>query len=96
MSDLCGEIEKFGKAMGNASRYRIVEALFRGPKTVTELVQITKFSQPLVSQHLKVLKACELVSDQRQGQEVLYTVNSEHTIRLLQRLTGEMQKSKKK
>lgn len=33
MSDLCSEIEKFGKGIGNTSRYRIVEALFAGPKT---------------------------------------------------------------
>lgn len=93
MSDLCNEIEKFGKAVGNASRYRLVEALFRGPKTVSELVKLTKLSQPLVSQHLKVLKASGLVSDERHGQEVVYTVDAAYTIKLLQRLTSEIKKT---
>lgn len=96
MSDLCGEIEKFGKGIGNASRYRIVEALLKGRKTVGELVKIIKLSQPAVSQHLKTLKACDLVIDERRGQEVFYTVNTEHTLKLLKNLIGEVQKQKRK
>ena len=96
MGDLCHEIGKFGKGIGNASRYRIVEALFRGPKTVGELVKITKLSQPAVSQHLKTLKSCSLVEDERRGQEVLYTLDAAHTVRLLKSLTDEVQKYKRK
>ena len=40
MTDMCTKINEFGRAMGNASRYRIVEALLRGGKTVGELVKI--------------------------------------------------------
>lgn len=96
MSDLCDEIEKFGKGIGNASRYRIVEALLKGRKTVGELVKIIKLSQPAVSQHLKTLKAYNLVVDERRGQEVFYTVNTEHTLKLLKNLVGEIQKQKRK
>jgi len=96
MPDLCGEMEKFGKGIGSVPRYRIVEALFTGPKTVSELARKTKLSQPLVSQHLRVLKEAGLVQDERQGQEVLYTLNAEHTIRLLKRLAEELKPKKKK
>jgi DNA-binding transcriptional ArsR family regulator len=57
----CAEMEKFGKGIGNVNRYRIVEALLNGRKTVGELVKIVKLSQPAVSQHLKTLKSCNLV-----------------------------------
>ncbi len=87
MADLCKEIEKFGKGIGSASRYAIVEALFCGPKTVSELVKKTKLSQPLVSQHLRVLKETQLVSDRREGKEIYYAFNAEHTIRLLKELS---------
>ena len=90
MSDLCDEINRFGKAVGNASRYRIVEALLKGRKTVGELVRIVKLSQPAVSQHLKVLKSSRVVTDERRGQEVFYTVDTEHTLALLKRLVHEM------
>lgn len=83
MSDVCGEINKFGKGVGNAARYRILEALLKGEKTVSQLVRLIKLTQPAVSQHLKTLKSCDLVSDERRGQEVFYAVNSKHTARLL-------------
>ena len=96
MTDLCEAMNKLGRGIGNASRYRIVEALFLGPKTVGELTEKTKQSQPLVSQHLRVLKEVGLVRDERQGQEVLYTLNAEHTIRLLKRLSEELQPKKER
>src|SRR3954466_6735810 len=95
MSPLCDKIEKFGKGIGNSSRYRIVEALFTGPKTVTQLVSAAKLSQPAVSQHLKTLKLCDMVSDERQGQEVLYSLNTKHVLTLLASLVGEVTKKDK-
>ena len=96
MTDLCEAMNKFGKGIGSTPRYRIVEVLFSGPKTVGELADKTKQSQPLVSQHLRVLKETGLVQDERQGQEVLYTLNVEHTIRLLKRLSEELKPKKKR
>jgi len=96
MSDLCEAMNKFGKGIGNAPRYRIVEALFAGPKTVGELVEKTKQSQPLVSQHLKVLKESNLVQDERRGQEVFYTLNAEYMIKLLKKLSEELKPKKTK
>lgn len=95
MTDLCEAMKRFGKGIGSVSRYRIVEALFSGPKTVGELAKRTKLSQPLVSQHLRILKETGLVRDGRQGQEVLYSLNAEHTIRLLKRLSEELKPKKK-
>jgi|GEM_PF-357233 ArsR family transcriptional regulator len=96
MSDLCKEINKFGKGVGNAARYRIIEALIKGRKTVNELTRIVKLSQPAVSQHLKTLKACDLVIDERRGKEVFYAVNTEYTLKLLTSLVNDMSKQKKK
>lgn len=94
MSDLCKEINKFGKGVGNAARYRIIEALLKGRKTVNELTDIVKLSQPAVSQHLKTLKACDLVIDERRGKEVFYVVNTEYTLKLLHNLVKDMNKQK--
>jgi DNA-binding transcriptional ArsR family regulator len=94
MTPLCDEIEKFGKGIGNATRYTIIEALLKGERTVSELVAITQLSQPLVSQHLKTLKGSDLVSSVRRGQEVFYTVNNAHILQLLKDLTQEMQQQR--
>ncbi len=95
MSDLCSEINNFGKAVGNKTRYRIIEALLKGRKTVNELVKIVKLSQPAVSQHLKMLKACKIVIDERRGQEVFYAVNTEYALSLLKSMVKDMNKSRK-
>jgi ArsR family transcriptional regulator len=94
MTDLCKEINKFGKGIGNETRYRIVQALLKGRKTVGELTAIVKLTQPAVSQHLKTLRECGIVTDERRGQEVFYTVNTEHTLHLLKSLLSDMQKPK--
>lgn len=93
MSKLCDEIEQFGKGIGNATRYTIIEALLKGERSVSELVLLTQLSQPLVSQHLKTLKSTNLVSSVRRGQEVFYTVNNSHILELLKKLTTEVKES---
>jgi DNA-binding transcriptional ArsR family regulator len=88
MSDLCDKVEKFGKGIGSVPRYHIIEALFDGSKTVGALTKKTKLSQSLVSQHLRTLKESGIVVDERQGQEVFYTLNAQHMIELLKQLTS--------
>ena len=92
---VCEEIERFGKGIGNASRYAIVEVLLGGPKTVDELVAAVRQTQPAVSQHLKVLKVTSLVSDKRQGQHILYSLNTSHMLKLLAALSKDVEHCKK-
>ena len=93
MTPLCDEIERFGKGIGNATRYTIIEVLLKVERTVNELVAITKLSQPLVSQHLKTLKNSNLVASIRRGQEVFYTVNNAYILDLLKKLTVDIKES---
>jgi DNA-binding transcriptional ArsR family regulator len=79
----CDEIQKLGKGIGTASRYQILESLLGGSLTVGEIVRKVKISQPAVSQHLKTLKACNLVLDEKRGKEVFYSVNVLHMAELL-------------
>ena len=96
MTDLCGEMERFGKGIGNTSRYRLVEALLKGPKTVNELVHAVRQNQPAVSQHLKTLKENGLVTHARRGQKVVYSLNTEHMLKLLAALSKDVERCKKK
>lgn len=89
-------MEKFGKGIGNATRYKIVEALFKEPKTVSELIKIVKLSQSSVSQHLKTLRLSNIVIDERKGQEVYYRLNVEYTMRLLRELSDGLKNIKSK
>ncbi len=96
MTDLCKEINSFGKGIGNEARYRIIQSLSKGPKTVTELVKAVKMSQPAISQHLKTLKSYSIVESKRDGKEIYYQINSEYTLKLLASLVNDIKKTKGK
>ena len=90
------EIKKLGRGIGSNARYRILESLLKGPLAVGEIVKAVKLSQPAVSQHLKTLKICQLVSDQKRGKEVFYSVNIEHMAELLRHFVISINKCPKK
>jgi len=94
MSALCDEIEKMGKGIGNANRFRVLETLMQGPRTVGEIVATVKLPQPAVSQHLKVLKSADLVQAERQGKEVYYAIHVAYMVKLLQKLTMGLKRPK--
>lgn len=75
--DLDGAAELL-RALANPHRVGIVLELGTGPRCVHELVDVLGISQPLASQHLKVLRAAGLVRTQRRGREVAYSLGDEH------------------
>lgn len=95
MGDSCDKIQQLGKGIGSPSRYRILELLMTGPKTVGELVPRIRLTQPAVSQHLATLKACGLVESAKHGQEVFYSINAHYMIGVLKTLMLGVEKCKK-
>ena len=90
MSSLCKEMAKMGRGISNENRFRILEAIMKGPKTVGQIAKKVDLPQPAVSQHLKVLKSSNLVNDERNGQEVLYTINILYMASLLKKLATNL------
>ena len=66
------------RALANPHRLAIVLELGGGPRCVHELVESLGISQPLASQHLRVLKTVHLVTSQRRGRETAYSLGDEH------------------
>ena len=64
-------------ALGDSTRRAIVERLFDGPQSVGELARGFPVSRPAISQHLRILKEANLVSDQAVGNRRLYRLNPE-------------------
>jgi DNA-binding transcriptional ArsR family regulator len=71
------ELNKFFKALSDETRRSILVLLERRERTVGEIVRNFELSQPTISRHLSVLKDADLVVDQRRGQHVIYSLNSE-------------------
>ena len=62
-------------ALADPTRRRVFELLARKSLSVGELAAGLPVSRPAVSQHLKVLKAAGLVTDQADGTQRFYRVD---------------------
>jgi DNA-binding transcriptional ArsR family regulator len=66
------------KALVAPMRLALVDLLSDAPRCVHELVAALDAPQPLVSQHLKVLRSAGLVATTRRGREVVYRLADDH------------------
>lgn len=66
------------RALANPHRLAMVLALGDGSRCVHELVDALGISQPLASQHLRVLRSIGLVRTERRGREVAYSLGDDH------------------
>jgi DNA-binding transcriptional ArsR family regulator len=65
-------------ALGDATRRAILNRLVNdGPLPVVEIARDFPMSRPAISQHLRVLKRANLVTDHAEGARRLYAVNPE-------------------
>ena len=71
------------RALASPVRLGIVRELSGGNKRVHELVTALGVSQPLVSQHLRVLRASRIVSTRRQAREIEYSLMDEHVAHIV-------------
>ncbi|BBX15879.1 transcriptional regulator [Mycolicibacterium duvalii] len=66
------------RALAAPVRIAIVLQLREDARCVHELVDALDVPQPLVSQHLRILKAAGVVEGERSGREVLYRLADHH------------------
>lgn len=75
---IAGELQtfkaQFFRALAHPTRIRMLEILVRGGHTVQELQEALRLDQPIVSQQLAVLRNQGIVSAQKEGLSVRYTL----------------------
>lgn len=64
------------KALADPTWRRILELLRDGDLTAGELAEHFDISKPSLSHHLATLKSAGLVSDERRGQNIVYSLNT--------------------
>lgn len=72
------EIADILRLMGEPNRLKILIACLSQPMTVTTLSEQLGLSMPLISHHMRLLRALRLLRAERQGKQVLYTLEDEH------------------
>jgi len=71
-------IQKF-KAMGDKNRFRILMMLLIRPLCVCELLAVLNIKGGTLSAHLKILKNAELISQEKDGRWIVYSLSTEDT-----------------
>jgi len=64
------------KALNDDTRRQILELLKESDKTAGEIADAFNISKPSISHHLDILKRASLVTSVKQGQFVLYSLNT--------------------
>ncbi|MCH7232927.1 metalloregulator ArsR/SmtB family transcription factor [Glycomyces sp. L485] len=73
--EMAGELLR---ALAAPLRIAIVMELAEGPKYVHQIVETLGVTQPLVSQHLRVLRGAGIVRGTRSGREISYGLTDDH------------------
>jgi len=63
-------------AIAEPKRRELIETLIGEELSVNQLVELTNWTQPMVSKHLAVLKHARLVYERQQGRQRFYRVNA--------------------
>jgi ArsR family transcriptional regulator, zinc-responsive transcriptional repressor len=71
-------VTRFFAALASPVRAAIVHLLTSEPRTVSQLCGALELPQPLVSQHLRVLRDNKLVVGERIGRSTSYSLSDEH------------------
>jgi len=76
--------------LADPNRILILYSLAQGPRNVTELCNELNMSQPLVSRHLKVLRERGMVTTERRGTVIVYSLGDKRLVEALDLLRAVM------
>jgi DNA-binding transcriptional ArsR family regulator len=88
------------KALADPTRREILRLLRQGEMSAGQLAERFDMTRPSMSHHFAVLKQADLVSSRREGQQIIYTLNTtvmEDVLAIVWDLFGEKnQRSKER
>ena len=64
------------KALSDPTRRQILKLLQRGSRSAGELAESFDITKGSLSHHFSVLKGAELVRTRREGQQIIYSLNT--------------------
>lgn len=74
------------KALADPTRREILRMLSEKNLSAGDIAKAFKISKPSISHHLNILKNAELISGERDGQNIIYSVNASVMQELIQEL----------
>ncbi len=69
-------MNKTFKALSDETRREILKLLSSKDMTAGEIADCFKISKPSISKHLDILREAELVTSEKKGQFIIYSINT--------------------
>lgn len=69
-------LDNIFKALSDKNRRKILKLLREKDMSAGEIAEEFNISKPSLSHHLNILKQAELVQTERQGQNIIYSLNT--------------------
>ena len=74
---------KIYKALSHPVRLELVKKLTTGERCVCELFDESEFTQPNISQHLKVLKDADILTCERKSNKLMYSIKHKEVLDIM-------------
>lgn len=78
------------KMLGEPMRLRILQAVCKKPRTVTDIVAATGSTQANVSKHLALLTAAGILTRQKNGQCVFYGIKDRLVVKFCESVRAQI------
>ena len=77
------------KVMAHPIRLAIIEVLLiKGKSSVTDIYQLLEIEQSVASYHLKNMRMVDIVTSERKGTKIYYSIDSDEIFQVLKNITN--------
>lgn len=87
---ILSSLAEIAQALGHAHRLELLEHLAQGQRSVEELAELSGLSFANTSRHLQILRRARLVTTERQGKYVLYSLDGHGEVTTLLKALGHV------
>ncbi|MAB12385.1 metalloregulator ArsR/SmtB family transcription factor [Parvibaculum sp.] len=84
------ELAEMFRLLGDPSRLRIVLETLGEPRSVGDIAGRLGLSLSLVSHHLRLLRAARLVSADRRGKQIFYSIHDAHVAHVIRDMVAHV------
>lgn len=77
------ELAELFKTFGDATRIRILFALYEHEMCVCDLTESLQMTQSAISHQLKILKQNKLLKNRREGKMIFYSLADQHVKKII-------------
>jgi DNA-binding transcriptional ArsR family regulator len=88
---LAGQVAETMQALATPSRLRILARLYAGPASVSEISAAVGMDGSAVSHQLRILRHLGLVSGERDGRRINYSLHDEHVGQLMEQAMSHVE-----